>query len=120
MPQAPANTDTPIVYGLNVTGLTQCDHYSTPRDIIAIKHACCRKFYACISCHNALEPHEPKTWPRNDRSEKAVLCGGCKHELRIDEYMRCKSMCTKCGADFNPGCKGHWSLYFDLSGESIL
>jgi len=104
----------PQVFGVSVTLLTQCVHWSSPLDIIAIKHACCNKFYACISCHNASETHKPDVWSRSQQSEKAVLCGNCKHVLAVDEYMQSGSTCTKCGSAFNPGCKGHWGMYFEL------
>jgi uncharacterized CHY-type Zn-finger protein len=110
-------SDQPSVHGVSVTPLTQCEHYHSPLDIIAIKHACCGNFYACISCHNVLETHRPEAWPRSKRSEKAVLCGSCKHVLAIDEYMSSGSACTRCGSGFNPGCRGHWALYFDVDEE---
>jgi uncharacterized CHY-type Zn-finger protein len=109
-----ASTASGQVYGISVTSLTQCTHWHSTRDIIAIRHACCLKFYACISCHNTLEKHEPTTWPLSQRNERAVMCGQCKHILRIDEYMQSGSRCTNCAADFNPGCKGHWGMYFEL------
>ena len=104
----------PKVQGLSLTPLTQCLHWSSPRDIIAIRHACCGKFYACISCHDALEKHKSSVWSISQRDERAVLCGSCKHQLTVDEYLNCGSVCTKCGAGFNPGCKGHWGLYFEM------
>jgi uncharacterized CHY-type Zn-finger protein len=111
------------VHGLSLTPLTQCAHWNSPLDIIAIRHACCGKFYACISCHDAVEcndslenSHTSSVWPLSQRNERAVLCGKCKHVLRIDEYLSCGSVCTRCGAGFNPGCKGHWRLYFETEG----
>jgi uncharacterized CHY-type Zn-finger protein len=102
------------VRGLSLTPLTQCKHWNSPFDIIAIRHACCEKFYACISCHDALENHISSVWSHSQRHERAVLCGKCKHVLQIDEYLSCGSVCTSCGAGFNPGCKGHWGLYFEM------
>jgi uncharacterized CHY-type Zn-finger protein len=106
------------VHGLSLTALTQCTHWKSPLDIIAIRHACCGKFYACISCHDALEEHTSSVWPLPQRDERAVFCGNCKHVLTIDEYLSCGSVCTQCGAGFNPGCKGHWGLYFEMEKES--
>ena len=106
------------VHGISVSPLTQCSHWLSARDIIAIRHACCLKFYACISCHNALEQHEPAVWPLVQRDERAVLCGHCKHVLRIDEYLESGSRCTKCAAEFNPGCKGHWGMYFEMGSAN--
>ncbi|PVI01441.1 CHY zinc finger family protein [Periconia macrospinosa] len=111
-PQTPQSR--PSVHGLALTPLTQCQHYHSPLDIIAIQHFCCRKFYACISCHNALETHTSDVWPREKREEKAVLCGKCGHVLGIEEYMNSGSRCTECREGFNPGCKGHWGLYFEV------
>lgn len=37
--------------------------------------------------------------------------------LSVDEYMGSGSACTGCGSGFNPGCKGHWALYFDIEAE---
>ncbi|KAH7113835.1 zinc finger CHY domain-containing protein [Dendryphion nanum] len=117
----------PKIHGLSLTPTTQCAHYHTPLDILAIQHFCCRKFYACISCHNALETHTPLVWPKEERSAEVVFCGGCKAVLRIEEYMggyaerggggdggKGGSRCGRCGAGFNPGCRGHWGLYFEI------
>ncbi|KAF2011476.1 hypothetical protein BU24DRAFT_281853 [Aaosphaeria arxii CBS 175.79] len=114
----------PTVHGLSVTPLTQCTHWHSPLDIIAIKHFCCQKFYACISCHDALESHASAPWPKevyekdasNEGGQGAVLCGKCKHVLGVSEYLGCGSQCTKCGSGFNPGCKLHWGLYFEVDG----
>ena len=101
------------MHGLAITPLTQCTHYHSALDIIAIKHFCCGKFYACIRCHDELEAHAPGVWPRDRRDERAVLCGGCQHVLGIGEYMACGGACTRCGRGFNPGCKRHWDMYFE-------
>ncbi|KAF1999916.1 CHY zinc finger family protein [Amniculicola lignicola CBS 123094] len=113
-PPPPSSPPKPKVHGLALTPLTQCIHYSTPLDIIAIKHACCGKFYACISCHNALESHTPEIWSNQQRGEKAVLCGKCGHVASIGEYMEGGSRCGGCGEGFNPGCRGHWGMYFEV------
>lgn len=109
----------PKVYGISVAPLTQCAHWHSPLDIIAIKHFCCDKFYACISCHDELEDHKSGIWPLDKRYEEAVLCGRCKHVLSIEEYMDSGSKCTQCGGGFNPGCKGHWGMYFELENNHI-
>ncbi|CAN9267945.1 unnamed protein product [Alternaria alternata] len=105
------------VHGVSVTPLTQCAHWHSPLDIIAIKHFCCQKFYACISCHDACESHMSSVWPFARRDESAVLCGQCKHILTISEYMESGSKCTQCASAFNPGCNNHWELYFELRKE---
>jgi uncharacterized CHY-type Zn-finger protein len=108
----------PQVHGLSLTPTTQCIHWNSALDIIAIKHYCCYKFYACISCHNAVESHEPTVWPISQRGERAVLCGKCKCVLSIEKYLHSGSRCTNCDARFNPGCKGHWGMYIEMEDES--
>jgi len=104
---------TPHVNGVDITSSTQCAHYNSPLDIIAIKHKCCGKFYGCITCHSELEEHPAQVWGKEERSEKAVMCGSCKHVLTIEEYLGCGNRCTSCGGGFNPGCKDHYDLYFE-------
>ncbi|KAH8588063.1 zinc finger CHY domain-containing protein [Bisporella sp. PMI_857] len=104
----------PTVHGIDITSRTQCIHWYSELDIIAVRHKCCDKYYACISCHDALSSHEPTVWPKVERDAKAVLCGGCKEELTITEYLGCGSVCPKCNAKFNPGCERHYGLYFEM------
>jgi uncharacterized CHY-type Zn-finger protein len=106
----------PDIHGIGLTSSTQCAHWHSPLDIIAIKHACCQKFYACISCHNTLESsHVPAVWKRKDWDEGAVFCGNCKRIWSVKEYLAGKeSKCGGCGVAWNPGCKNHWNLYFDV------
>ncbi|KAF2025351.1 zinc finger CHY domain-containing protein [Setomelanomma holmii] len=111
---ASAASPSPQVHGISVSPLTQCAHWNSLLDIIAIKHFCCNKFYACISCHDECESHCSGVWPRSRRDEKAVLCGACKHILTVDEYMDSGSRCTSCKSGFNPGCENHWGLYFEM------
>ncbi|VUC38077.1 unnamed protein product [Clonostachys rosea] len=106
--------DAVVVHGLEVTPLTQCSHWHSDRDIIAIRHKCCGRYYACISCHEALAQHEPAVWPRSERNAKAIVCGNCRGELSIDEYLSCNSTCPTCKAAFNPGCANHYDLYFEM------
>lgn len=113
----PDSPQEPQVHGIDVSALTQCAHWNSKRDIIAIKHKCCDQYYACISCHDALAHHPPQVWPRHERQSKAVLCGSCRAELTIDEYMSCGNTCSGCGAAFNPGCSKHYDLYFEM-GET--
>ncbi|ROV91031.1 hypothetical protein VSDG_07677 [Cytospora chrysosperma] len=105
----------PPVHGLDVSSLTQCAHWNSERDIIAIKHKCCDQYYACISCHDALAHHPPQVWPQHERHTKAVLCGSCRAELTIEEYLSCGNMCPRCGVAFNPGCSKHYDLYFEMN-----
>lgn len=105
------------VRGLAVTPLTQCFHWHSERDIIAIRHKCCGEYYACISCHEGLtaRDHQPEVWPKSEwQATKAVLCGSCRKELTVEEYMKCRNVCPGCSAQFNPGCALHYGLYFEV------
>jgi uncharacterized CHY-type Zn-finger protein len=100
------------VKGINQDAETRCEHYHGPTDIIAIKMRCCRMYYACKDCHVALAGHPTEVWPEAEWEEKAVLCGACKSELTILEYMRSEYRCVYCGAQFNPKCQNHYQYYF--------
>ncbi len=104
----------PSVHGVGVNAFTQCAHYHSERDIIAIKHKCCGTFYACIQCHNELVSHAPVVWPKTEHEAKAILCGNCQHVLSIHEYLACGNTCPTCQAAFNPGCANHYPLYFEM------
>ncbi|WP_395940661.1 CHY zinc finger protein [Bacillus sp. CH30_1T] len=101
------------VYGVEVDSKTKCKHYRTQKDIIAIKFKCCNTYYPCYKCHDDLADHDPIIWSKNEWNTKAVLCGECKNELTILQYMNCQSVCPHCRASFNPGCQNHYHLYFE-------
>ena len=104
-----------MVKGIKVDQDSRCAHWHSALDIVAIKFYCCRDYYACYDCHNALADHEPKVWPKETfRTELAVLCGACKHEMTIQSYLDSANVCPNCNAKFNPKCKNHWALYFDI------
>lgn len=99
--------------GPTVDDETRCIHYRTPLDVIAIRFACCGEYYPCHLCHAETAGHPAGQWPLEDRGERAVLCGVCRHELRIDDYL-VSDACPSCAAAFNPGCKLHTELYFQV------
>lgn len=99
------------VYGSTVDDETRCTHYQTPLDVIAIKFKCCDKYYPCYKCHNEHESHQIVRWGSSEFDQKAILCGVCKHELTINEYMMTET-CPNCNAHFNNRCKFHYHLYF--------
>lgn len=101
-----------LVRGVDIGPRTQCAHYHSDLDIIAIKFACCGAYYPCRECHDAVAGHDTDVWPVARFDENAVLCGACGHELTISEYLACGSKCPACGAGFNPGCAQHYELYF--------
>ena len=111
MEKQPAATQ---CHGVGVNERTQCAHYHSERDIIAIKHKCCGTFYACIQCHTEVADHAPQVWGRGERQEQAVLCGNCHSTLSIAEYLACGNTCPACQAAFNPGCANHYHLYFEM------
>lgn len=100
------------VFGVDIDSETRCAHWHSPLDIIAIKFKCCGRWYPCFDCHSELEDHQPDVWPSFEFDEKAVLCGSCGHQLSVAEYLASHSKCTKCEAEFNPGCAKHYYLYF--------
>ncbi|WP_204248380.1 CHY zinc finger protein [Hymenobacter sp. PAMC 26628] len=93
---------------------TQCAHYHSDRDLIAIKFKCCNAFYACIQCHNETVAHAPVVWGKAERAVEAILCGNCHYTLSIAEYFACGNTCPRCQAAFNPGCANHYDLYFEM------
>lgn len=105
--------DTIKVYGQTVDSQTRCIHYHSQLDIIAIKFKCCKKYYPCYECHQEAEIHTPQVWSIAEHNEKAILCGVCKHELTIAEYINSGNECTSCKSNFNPGCSLHYHLYFE-------
>lgn len=104
------------VYGPVVDDETRCIHYASPLDVVAIRFKCCGKYYPCYQCHEEAEAHPIERWEKREWDTKAVLCGVCKHEMTIREYMGA-SACPHCGAPFNPGCAAHYPLYFQIDRD---
>lgn len=102
------------VRGVELDGATRCAHYHSTLDIVAIRFACCDSYYACHACHAALADHPAARWRADDRNRRAVRCGACTRELTIAEYLGCGDRCPGCAAPFNPGCRNHHHLYFEL------
>ena len=100
------------VYGKLVDGETRCEHYDSPLDIIAIKFKCCDNYYPCYQCHEETADHPAKVWNKDDWDTKGILCGVCKYELTINEYMKSNDQCPNCRSAFNPNCSKHYHLYF--------
>src|SRR5215469_4531207 len=101
------------VHGINIDSQTRCAHYHGPTDIVAIKMRCCAAYYACRDCHVELADHPIEVWPVAEWDEKAVLCGSCRTELSIHDYLTGEFRCVACGADFNPKCRNHHHYYFE-------
>ncbi len=103
-----------IVKGIDVDPETRCAHYHSEIDRIAIKFYCCGVYYPCYECHEAVGCGRPAVWPKGEFGQQAVLCGTCRHELTVREYLDCASVCPNCSAPFNPGCSLHKHLYFEV------
>jgi uncharacterized CHY-type Zn-finger protein len=103
----------PYVHGITLDAQTRCAHYNSPLDIIAIRMKCCGLYYACKDCHDALAGHAIEVWPRTEWKEPAILCGTCRTELTIMEYLSCANECPVCKARFNPACRTHYRFYFE-------
>src|ERR1043166_8008284 len=84
------------VHGLDVDSESRCAHWHASFDIVAIKMRCCDIYYACIECHMALADHIPAVWQRSEWGRRAVLCGSCKYELTIREYLASPVRCPNC------------------------
>lgn len=104
-----------IVRGLDIGSRSECRHWHSPLDIVAIKFPCCDTYFACYECHRALADHEPAIRGPERLGELCILCGACGQELTVDEYVGCGSQCPRCEAAFNPGCVNHYPLYFALN-----
>ena len=100
------------VYGKPVDDETRCEHYHSPLDIIAIKFKCCDKYYPCYQCHEETTDHTAKVWNKVEWNTKGILCGVCKSELTINEYMNSNDQCPNCRSAFNPNCSKHYHWYF--------
>ena len=103
------------VRGIEVDGRTRCAHWRSPRDVVAIRMHCCGEYYACRDCHDALAGHAAQVWPQSEWDESAALCGVCRREMSIGAYLASGDVCPACGAGFNPGCRLHRRLYFEVT-----
>lgn len=113
----PQKVPSPVVRGVEMDRQTRCAHYHQLIDVIALKHWCCGTYYPCHLCHGELAGHPAVPWPAARFDEPAVLCGVCRTQLSPAEYLQSTS-CPSCQALFNPGCKAHAALYFEMEAGS--
>lgn len=99
--------------GYLVDEYTRCIHYQSEKDVIAIRFKCCGVYYPCYDCHEKLAGHKALPWQKGEYNQLAVLCGVCKNQLTITEYLGSANHCPCCGAAFNPNCSKHYHLYFE-------
>lgn len=111
-PATSSGPTAPRVLGPTIDEQTRCVHYHRDVDVVAIRFACCGEFYPCHACHEAAAGHPARTWPAGSLAEKAILCGVCRSELAVSEYLGAPA-CPRCGARFNERCSLHRHLYFD-------
>ena len=110
--------DSAILKGNLYDQHTRCSHYHSELDIMAIKFKCCSDivecYYPCYKCHEELTSHKNLRWTtRQLLTEKVILCGSCYTEMTFPEYKQALK-CVQCGGQFNPGCKAHYGLYFEI------
>ena len=96
-------TRTPEVFGKTVDEHTRCVHYATELDIIAIRFACCDRYFPCHLCHSETADHPAQQWPSEKFDQPA--------ELTITAY-KSTDNCPECHAPFNPRCAAHSDCYF--------
>lgn len=110
----PSKGSTIQVFGSIYDNETRCTHWHTDKDIIALKFACCGKYWPCYQCHNSCMEGPLRKYAVVESAVKVVLCGSCAEEMTFQEYIDCDYACKKCHGEFNPGCKLHYGIYFDL------
>ncbi len=101
------------IKGKTVDDQARCIHYHSPLDIIAIKFKCCNNYYPCYYCHDEEQDHQAEIWEKSERDTKAILCGVCKQEISILQYLNCNNLCPNCKSKFNSKCTNHYELYFE-------
>ena len=102
-----------IIKGKPIDNETRCIHYSSARDVVAIKFKCCNEYYPCYVCHEETAGHRPEVWKQNEFNTKAILCGVCQTEMTISIYKDFNYKCPACKALFNAHCRNHDHLYFE-------
>ena len=112
-----SSTPAPQVLGRVVDAQTRCAHYAGQADIIALKFKCCGDFYPCYECHDEAVTHQSSRWVEAELNERAILCGVCNELLTIADYLGAER-CPACNSEFNPGCKLHRHIYFDLPAHA--
>lgn len=100
--------------GKLVDTFTRCSHYHSELDIIAIKFKCCDTYYPCFQCHEEEANHKHQIWDKSEFNELAILCGNCKQEMTVNQYLSSDAKCPFCEAAFNPKCQNHYHLYFEM------
>lgn len=103
-----------MVKGNLVDDHNRCTHYHSSLDVIAIKFKCCGEYYSCFYCHEETATHSAEKWTKSELNTKSILCGMCRGEMSFIEYKSSGHQCLFCNAAFNPKCKNHDHLYFEV------
>lgn len=106
------------IYGSVIDDETRCIHYHTEKDIIAIKFACCDRYYPCYKCHEEHAHHPIQRWSKEQFDTLAILCGACHTELTIRQYLN-STHCPHCHALFNDRCEAHYPIYFEMEDHEL-
>ncbi|MGH7481437.1 MAG: CHY zinc finger protein [Longimicrobiales bacterium] len=102
------------VHGLDLDAEGRCRHWHGPTDIVAIRFRCCGLYFACHACHEAMADHVATRWHPAEFDQPAVMCGACRAELSVRHYLDGDDRCPACHAAFNPRCRLHHPLYFEM------
>jgi uncharacterized CHY-type Zn-finger protein len=94
------------VLGIDVDWQNRCEHCTSPLDVVAFRYKCCGLYYACVKCHEVLAGHEIVIWDEMDDETLGVLCGICRTEFTIGEYLAGDNRCLNCKTVFNREIKG--------------
>ncbi|CCD23696.1 Hot13p NDAI_0C00350 [Naumovozyma dairenensis CBS 421] len=112
------------IRGKTIDEYSRCIHWNSELDIISLKFKCCSDvYYACYQCHEELTTHPVKRFDLNANPDvKVIICGNCCKEMTFEEYVESKNeydrlCCFNCQSLFNPGCKLHYDLYFELDSD---
>lgn len=98
----------PHIYGIQVDAQGRCHHYHQHEDVVGLKCAACKQYYACFHCHNTQQEHSFVPIDRKDPTP--VICGACRNYLTYPEYQT--NACPYCQHAFNPKCVVHQEVYF--------
>jgi uncharacterized CHY-type Zn-finger protein len=89
------------VLGMDVDWQNRCEHCTSPLDVVAFRYKCCDLYYACVKCHEVLAGHGIVIWGNADYETLGVLCGICRTEFTIGEYLAGDDRCPNCKTAFD-------------------
>jgi uncharacterized CHY-type Zn-finger protein len=105
------------VLGMDVDWQNRCEHYTSPLDVVAFRYKCCGLYYACVKCHEVLAGHEIVIWDKTDYETLGVLCGICRTEFTIGEYLASDDRCPNCKTLFNREIKAQMFQCYSREGR---